>query len=124
MDLSRFTSELSFRNKLLRAVWHVVWLLLFRPSPRPLHAWRRFILRVFGARLGRGVKVYGSARIFYPPNLEMGDYSVLGPDVDCYCVDRIQIGENAIVSQYSFLCTATHDYHYTNLPLTTSPIVL
>ncbi|MGB5063783.1 MAG: putative colanic acid biosynthesis acetyltransferase, partial [Candidatus Competibacter sp.] len=54
----------------------------------------------------------------------MDDYSCLGPDVDCYCVDRIALGAHSTVSQYSFLCTASHDYTDSAMPLTTAPITL
>lgn len=124
LDLSKFRSELSWRNRLARAVWGVSFALLFRPTPRPLHAWRAALLRVFGARLGRGVKVYNSARIWAPWNLVMGDYSVLGDAVDCYAVNRVEIGAHSIVSQYSFLCTATHDVDQPHFPLVTAPIVI
>lgn len=122
LDLSGFKSELSTANRAGRAVWNLVWLLLFRPSPRPLHVWRRGLLRLFGARLGRGVRIYSSARIWAPWNLVMGDFSVLGDRVDCYSVARVEIGAHSIVSQYSFLCTATHDADQPHFPLVTSPI--
>lgn len=122
LDLSQFKSELSLGNRAGRALWGVVWLLLFRPSPRPLHAWRRLLLGLFGARLGRGVRVYQSTRIWAPWNLTMGDYSVLGDHVDCYAVDRIEIGAHSIVSQYTFLCAATHDPDQPSFPLITKPI--
>jgi putative colanic acid biosynthesis acetyltransferase WcaF len=54
----------------------------------------------------------------------MGDHSCLGEHVDCYCVDRIRIGAHAIVSQYSFLCTASHDYTDPAMPLVTAPIMI
>jgi putative colanic acid biosynthesis acetyltransferase WcaF len=121
-DLTHFKSELSLANRAGRALWGMVWVLLFRPSPRPLHAWRRFLLSLFGARLGRGVRIYASATIWAPWNLTMGDFSVLGDHVDCYAVDRIEIGAHSIVSQYTFLCTATHDPDQPLFPLVTKPI--
>lgn len=114
--------QLSVRNKAIRAAWQVVWLLLFRPTPVPLHWWRAVLLRVFGARIGRKVLVYPSVRIWAPWNLEMATSSVLGPDVDCYCVDRVTLGEGAVVSQYSYLCTASHDHTRRAHPLITAPI--
>ncbi len=119
---TEYRSNLSVWNKLLRAIWYVVWILLFRPSPRSFFAWRRFLLRLFGAKVAEGVHVHGATKIFYPPNLSMDAFSVLGSNVDCYCVDRIHIGRGAVVSQYSFLCTASHDYHKPDLPLITAPI--
>jgi len=98
--------------------------LLFRPTPRPFHAWRCLLLRVFGARLGRAVHPYPSARIWAPWNLEMGDHSCLSEQVDCYCVDKIRIGAHTTISQYSFLCTASHDYRDPTMPLVTAPIAI
>ena len=120
----RYRSELSWRNQLARAVWTGVWGLLCRPSPRPFHAWRRFWLRVFGARIGRGVAVYPSARVWAPWNLEMAAGSGLADGVDCYNVDRVVLEEGAIVSQYAFLCTASHDITDPGRRLTTAPISL
>jgi len=82
------------------------------------------LLRLFGAKIGKGCRVYPFAKIWAPWNLEMGDYSCLGNDTDCYCVDRIRIGSHATVSQYSFLCTASHDYTNPKMPLTTAPVII
>ncbi|MBX3329768.1 MAG: hypothetical protein KF722_05155 [Nitrospira sp.] len=117
-------NHLSLANRLTRGVWQCVWLLLYRPTPRPMHAWRCLLLRLFGAKLGKAVHPYPSARIWAPWNLEMGDHSCLGEKVDCYCVDKIHIGAHATVSQYSFLCTAGHDYRVDGMPLMTAPIMI
>lgn len=116
--------HLSIRNKIGRALWQVVWLLLYRPTPRLFHPWRCLLLRLFGARLGKSVYPYPSARIWAPWNLEMGDHSCLSEWVDCYCVDKIRIGAHTTVSQYSFLCTASHDYESPGMPLVSAPITL
>ncbi len=109
---------------MLRAVWGIVWLLLFRPTPRIAFAWRRFILRMFGAKIGRGVRVYNSVRVFYPPNLQLDDQVVVGPDVDLYSVATIHLEMNVMVSQYAYLCAATHDYTLAHLPLIAKPITV
>ncbi len=56
--------HLSPGNKLARALWNCVWLLLYRPSPVPLHGWRRWLLRLFGAKFGRGAHPYPSAKVW------------------------------------------------------------
>ncbi len=118
----------SFCIKIGRALWHIVWLLLFRPTPRPFHAWRCLLLRLFGAKIGTPAYVYPSARIWAPWNLQLGDHGTIGEQVDCYCVDKIKIGDFSTVSQYSFLCTASHDYldpiilNDPRMPLVTAPI--
>lgn len=115
-------SKFSSGNKVARALWGVVWLLLFRPTPRPLHEWRCMLLRLFGAQIGDGVRIYQSARVWAPWNLVMEDGSCLGDEVNCYCVDLVHLCKGATVSQYSFLCTASHDYSHRSLPLVTAPI--
>ncbi|MCK4373896.1 MAG: putative colanic acid biosynthesis acetyltransferase [Candidatus Brocadiae bacterium] len=88
------------------------------------HCWRRFLLRLFGARIDRGARIHPSCRIWAPWNLEMGEYSCLSHYVDCYCVDNVRIGAHATVSQYCFLCTATHDESDPHMRLTTAPITI
>ena len=59
-------SPFSVAHRARRAVWGAVWLLLFRPSPKVFHGWRRFLLRVFGARIGHGARPYPGARVWAP----------------------------------------------------------
>jgi putative colanic acid biosynthesis acetyltransferase WcaF len=107
----------SLGDKARRAVWNLAWRLLFRPSPILLYGWRRALLRLFGARVGKGARVYPSARIWAPWNLELGDRSCLGPGVDCYSVAPIRLGRNSTVSQRAFLCSATRDLSSPDLAL-------
>jgi putative colanic acid biosynthesis acetyltransferase WcaF len=116
--------HLSAANKLMRLGWGIVWLVLFRPTPRVLHGWRRFLLRLFGAKLARRTSIYPSVQIWAPWQLEMHEGSCLSPYVDCYNVDRVVLGRKATVSQYSYLCTATRDYNTPGLPMVSAPIVI
>lgn len=121
---------LSLSNKVGRALWNLVWLLLYRPTPVFMHGWRRLLLTLFGAQIGRPAYLYPSARIWAPWNLRMGRHSTLARDVDCYCVDTITLGDFTTVSQYSYLCSASHDYldpailERAQMPLTSAPITL
>ncbi len=124
MTQALHTHRLSLGSKVARTIWQVVWLLLYRPTPRLCHAWRCLLLRIFGAKIGRGVHTYPSAHIWAPWNLEMADHSCLGEHVDCYSVDKVKLGAHATVSQYSFLCTASHDYTDPRMPLVTAPITI
>lgn len=124
VDVANYHNAHPLSNRLARALWGVVWLLLFRPSPRILHCWRRGLLRLFGARLGRGTHIYPSTKIWAPWNLRMDDHSCLSANVDCYCVAPIRIGAHTTVSQYSYLCTASHDFHRSDMPLITAPIII
>jgi putative colanic acid biosynthesis acetyltransferase WcaF len=116
--------HLGSADKLRRLLWTVAWSLLYRPSPVPLHGWRRFLLRLFGASIGPGAHPYPSVRIWAPWNLRMAAHSCLGRDVDCYCVATVSLGEHATVSQYSYLCTASHDHRDPAMPLVAAPIAI
>src|SRR5437867_1941088 len=114
--------SLSWRNKAGRAIWNICWLSLYRFSPVALHGWRRLLLRCFGARIASGAKPYPRARVWAPWNLTMREQSCLANDVDCYCVDRIELERGAIVSQYAYLCSASHDFRSPDFDLVTAPI--
>jgi putative colanic acid biosynthesis acetyltransferase WcaF len=114
----------SLANRAVRAVWSLTWLLLASWTPPPLHAWRRLLLRAFGARIAPTARVYGSARIWYPPNLVMGAYSVMGWDVICYCQDRITLEDFANVAQRAHLCAGSHDVDDPRFQLVTKPVVI
>ena len=120
--LAPYRNRLSWRNRLGRLAWRLVYITLFRPTPAFFALWRRFLLRLFGARLGRGTVIHPSVRIWAPWNLEMDDDSCLAFDVDCYCVDKVHLGKHVTVSQYAFLCTASHDVDDPARPLVTAPI--
>lgn len=111
-------------SKVRRVLWNLTWWVVYRPSPRMFHGWRRAVLRMFGATIGEGAHPYPSARIWAPWNLTMGYGSCLGDHVQCYSVDRVTLEPDATVSQFSFLCTAGHDYRVKGLPLITAPITI
>lgn len=111
-------------NRAFRAVWGLVWGLAGSWTPRPLHAWRGLLLRLFGARLASSARVYGGVRVWYPPYLTMAEHAVLAEDVTCYCMAPISIGARAIVSQGAHLCAGTHDISDPDMQLTARPIVV
>ena len=125
VDLSLYNNALSHKHQMIRLMWGVVWAVFARPLPRSVGSgWKRLLLRLFGAKLHSTAVVYSSAKVYYPANLVMGEYSCLASDVDCYNVDKITIGANTTVSQGAYLCTASHDITNPLNPLITSPIVI
>ncbi|MDD5578198.1 MAG: putative colanic acid biosynthesis acetyltransferase [Methylobacter sp.] len=109
-------------NRIMRALWGLVYIILFRYTPRPMHRWRAFILRIFGAKIGNDCLIYPKAIIWAPWALEMGDFSCLANDVNCYNQANITLGEHAIVSQGAHLCAGTHDYNDPDFQLIAFPI--
>jgi len=117
-------SSHGFRNKAGRVLWALAYHLLFKWIPRPIHAPRRVILRLFGAKIASTAKVAPDVIIWAPWNLIMEPNSVMGPKVNCYNVAAIRIGRQATVSQFAHLCAASHDHTDPTLPLTTAPITI
>jgi putative colanic acid biosynthesis acetyltransferase WcaF len=111
-DLRSFRLPPNFRGRsaLIVQLWWTVQATLFRCSPQFLYPFRSWLLRLFGARIGKDVKIRPTARVTYPWKLTIGDYSWVGDDVVLYTLGDISIGSNTVVSQSSYLCSASHDY--------------
>jgi putative colanic acid biosynthesis acetyltransferase WcaF len=114
----------SLRNRLGRVVWGLVDSILFKLSPKPLHAWRSFLLRCFGATVGRGVHVYPDVKIWAPWNVVLRDECGIGSGAILYAQGKITIGYRAVISQGVHLCAGTHDYTKSGFPLITMPIFI
>jgi putative colanic acid biosynthesis acetyltransferase WcaF len=97
---------------------------LFAWSPRPLWGWRRLLLRLFGARIGRAVHIYPSVRIAIPWNLAIGDQAAVGDRAILYALGPITLAERATVSQGAHLCAGTHDHRDPAMPLLKPPIII
>ncbi|MGO9127659.1 MAG: putative colanic acid biosynthesis acetyltransferase [Terriglobales bacterium] len=110
-DLKAFRLPPNFRGRPAWFVqlWWMVQTTLFRWSPQVAYGWRRWLLRRFGARIGKGAQIRPTAEITYPWKLTIGDWSWIGDYVTLYTLGEIRIGDNAVVSQHSYICAASHD---------------
>jgi len=111
-------------NRLKRVAWQLFWLVAARWTPPPLHRWRIFLLRLFGAQISWKAYVYPDVQIWAPWNLYIDDYGTLAGGVICYNIASVRIGSRAIVSQGTHLCTGTHDYRNPDFPLIAKPITI
>jgi putative colanic acid biosynthesis acetyltransferase WcaF len=111
-ELKTYKTPKGFRGRSAMVVqlWWFVYSFLFKPSPQIMYAWRRFLLRIFGAKIGVKVIIRSSAQITYPWKVKIGDYSWIGDRVVLYSLGKIEIGSNTVISQRSYLAAATHDY--------------
>lgn len=114
----------SLGNRLGRVVWNIACGLFFRHTPRPLHAWRAFVLRIFGAKIGKGAHIYPRAIIWAPWNLEVGDETGVADNAILYNQAKITLGRRVVISQGAHLCSGTHDYEDPGFPLYAKPITV
>ena len=123
-DLNQYKTPKNFRgkSKIVVQLWWAVQSTLFSLSPQVLYSWRRFLLRLFGAKIGKGVIIRPSVKITYPWKISIGDYSWIGDDVVLYSLGKINIGSNTVISQKSYLCTGSHDIHDIGFAIYSKPI--
>jgi putative colanic acid biosynthesis acetyltransferase WcaF len=114
----------SLRNRMARQAWNIVCLFLFRPTPRPLHAWRRVVLRGFGAQIGPDVHIYAGARIWAPWNLIADRAAAIADGAEVYNTSPVRLGEYSVVSQGAYLCGASHEFESKAFPLISAPITV
>jgi putative colanic acid biosynthesis acetyltransferase WcaF len=114
--------QTSLGSRLGRAAWSIVYLLLFRPSPRPMHAWRAFLLRCFGAKLGANCHICPGCRIWAPWNLRCADQATIADGAEVYNAAVVYLGSHAIISQQAYVCAASHDIDDPAFPMKVASI--
>jgi putative colanic acid biosynthesis acetyltransferase WcaF len=107
----------SVRDRLRRLNWNLCWAILYRTSPRPLHSWRAFLLRLFGAKMGPDCHFYPGSKVWAPWNLICAEQVTAGDGAEIYNPAPVTLGSHAILSQEAYLCGATHDYDDPAFPL-------
>jgi putative colanic acid biosynthesis acetyltransferase WcaF len=112
------------KQKIVRVLWGIVQATLFRCSPHNFYTWRAWLLRLFGAKLARDVRIRSTARITIPWNLEIGQDSSVGDFAILYCLGKVTMGRSVTISQYGHLCAGTHDATNREMVLLTAPITL
>lgn len=94
-----------------RLAWGFIYSVFYRPSPRPFHAWRAMLLRLFGAKLGQRCHCYPKARIWAPWNLICEDSVCVGDGAEIYNPAPLFLASHCIISQGAYICGATREYN-------------
>ena len=124
MQMRPEASTWSFREKLGRAIWMLLGRPIFRISFHSWHRVRRALLRLFGARIGKGVSIRPTVKIEIPWLLDIDDGATIGDYAILYNLGKIKIGKRSVISQYAHLCAGTHDYTMHSFPLIRAPITI
>ena len=109
--LDQFELKPNFRGRsaFIIECWWFIQSILFAFSPQILYGWRRWLLQLFGAKIGTNVLIRPSVKCVYPWKLTIGDHSWIGDDVSLYTLGEIEIGSNTVISQNCYICTGSHD---------------
>ena len=98
MDQFRVPPGFRGRSKVYVQLWWLVQSTLFAMSPQVMYGWRRWLLRLFGARIGKGTLIRPSVKTTYPWKLTIGEYCHISDEVNLYTLGEIEIGDCAVVS--------------------------
>jgi putative colanic acid biosynthesis acetyltransferase WcaF len=126
VDLSRYLPGEFDRGAGIfkEALWLAVSLFLFRLCPFSFSTLKCFVLRIFGAKIGRNVTIKPQVKITFPWKLTVGDHVWIGEECWLLNLERIVIGNHVCISQRAFLCAGSHDYKQVTFDLITRPITL
>ncbi len=112
------------RGLLVRTLWYYCSLLLFESGWLPVSGLKSSVLRLFGAKIGRGVVFKPHVRIKYPWRLTIGDHCWIGQNVWIDNIEDVTIGDHVCVSQLAYFCTGSHDHRSPRFDLLAKPIVV
>jgi putative colanic acid biosynthesis acetyltransferase WcaF len=111
-------------NAFKRFLWLYVNALVFKTSLLPISGFKIFLLRLFGAKIGKNVTIKPCVNIKYPWFLTIGDETWVGENVWIDSLVMITIGSNVCLSQGAVLLTGSHNYKKTTFDLVTGNVVL
>lgn len=120
---NRAARKYSRSEQARRIAWAFgIWLI--RLSPYPCYGWRRWVFRLFGAKIGAHVRTTASTHLYMPWNVEIGDWAAVGTDVFVYSLGKVRIGARATVSYRTHVCAGTHDFTDPTLPLLKPAVII
>lgn len=127
VDLSRFDNSGTFdpgAGVIKRTLWFFVNAIVFQNPIFPFRSPKPVLLRLFGARVGKGVVIHPAVNIKFPWKLSIGDHSWIGQRVWLDNLDRLTIGSHVVISQGAMIIQGSHDYKKVDYPTFTRPVVL
>lgn len=109
-DLSKYKISWKDEKVFKRILWYFINVLFFLNPLNPIVSLKKFLLQLFGAKIGRGVMIKPGVNIKYPWSLEIGNYVWIGENVWIDNLGKVKIGDNACISQGAMILTGSHDY--------------
>ena len=128
LNLYEYKNRHTFKNKVYRYVWGLVWRIVCVVTPNrgpvSLRNIRVIVARLFGAKIGNSSSLSNSCQIWNPCNLHMGEWSIISEECNIYSVDKVVIGDRVAISREVFICGASHDITSPIMELKHAPVVI
>ena len=107
-----------------RTLWYYINSLVFKSPLFPFYGLKNYLLRLFGAKIGKEVEIKPCVNIKYPWQLTIGNEVWIGENVWIDSLVPVTIGNNVCISQGAILLTGSHNYKKTTFDLITGSIIL
>lgn len=88
------------------------------------YSFKAALLRMFGAKVGKGLVIKQKVRIKNPWRLTIGDDCWIGESVWIDNLEDVVLGDNVCVSQGALLLTGNHDYKKSDFPYRLGKIII
>lgn len=112
------------RSAVVCGLWYVISLVVFQSGWFPFYGAKRWLLRVFGATVGRDVVIKPHVRIKFPWRCEIGNNCWIGEDVWIDNLAAVRMADDVCLSQGVYLCTGSHDHRRVSFDLIVKPILI
>jgi len=114
----------SVKARIARIVWAFCEILLWRISLPSMNGFRNTLLRAFGAKVGKGVRIHPSVKVVIPWHIDIGDHVTVHNRAVLYALGQITIGDHSEIGPMVHLCAGTHDHSDPIFPLLREPITI
>ena len=111
-------------GKIKIAIWLIVNALIFRNPLIFIQGIKTWLLRMFGAQLGKGLVIKPGVNVKFPWKLKIGDHVWIGENVWIDNLDHVIIGDHVCISQGALLLTGNHDYKLPSFDYRNAPIII
>lgn len=126
VDLSKYNNSWYSPGKgvLVCVLWYIMNEFFFKTGFPISTSMKVFILRMYGAKIGKNLCIKPCVNIKYPWNLEIGDNTWIGENVWIDNLEKVKIGNNVCISQGALLLCGNHNYKKVSFDLLVGKIVL
>lgn len=111
-------------GKLKQVCWYFTNILFFKNSLNISSGLKVFLLKLFGAKIGRGTVIKPAVNIKYPWKLQTGNHAWIGEEVWIDNLSDVAIGDNATLSQAAMVLTGSHDNTKETFDFISLPVVI
>lgn len=122
--LQYFPTHKTLGHSFYLQFWMLVQFVFLNIPLYPLNYFRVWLLRIFGAKIGKNVIIRPFVKIYDPSKLTLKDGVWIGENTWIYNIDDVFVGENSVISQHAIICTASHNYKSKYFETITDPILI